>query len=91
MGYATVARGELMAWQNVGRTREAQLRAVLAEHARDWHLVVKEYLDCLEAAERAGDLRATRYFAAKLVAAYSAIGFSDKAARYRELEVLATR
>ena len=79
-----------MAWQNIVGAREAQLRAVLAEHACDWHLVVKEYLDCLEAAERAGDLRATRYFAAKLVAAYSAIGFIDKAARYRELGALAT-
>lgn len=79
-----------MAWQNIVGAREAQLRAVLAEHAGDWHLVVKEYLGCLEAAERAGDLRATRYFAAKLVAAYSAIGFSDKAARYRELGALAT-
>lgn len=79
-----------MAWQNIVGAREAQLRAVLAEHACDWHLVVKEYLGCLEAAERAGDLRATRYFAAKLVGAYSAIGFSDKAARYRELEALAT-
>ncbi len=80
-----------MAWLDVVGTREAQLRAVLAEHARDWHLVVKEYLDCLEAAERAEDLRATRYFAEKLVAAYSAIGFSDKAARYRELGALAER
>ena len=79
-----------MAWQSIVGAREAQLRAVLAEHACDWHLVVKEYLDCLEAAERAGDLRATRYFAAKLVAAYSAIGLTDKAARYRELEALAT-
>ncbi len=78
-----------MAWQNVVGTREAQLRGVLAEHACDWHLVVKEYLGCLEAAERAGDLRATRYFAEKLVVAYSAIGFSDKAARYRELGALA--
>ena len=69
--------------------REAHLRAVLAEHASDWHLVVKEYLFCLEAAQRAGDMRATRFFAAKLATAYSAIGFAEKAARYRDIWALA--
>jgi len=80
-----------MAWQkNIIGAREAHLRAVLAEYARDWHVVVKEYLVCLEAAERAEDVRAMRFFAARLVTAYSAIGFAEKAARYRELEALAT-
>lgn len=79
-----------MAWRgNIIGVREAHLRAVLAEVAADWHVAVKEYLLCLEAAEGAGDVRATRFFAAKLVAAYGAMGFSDKAARYRELEALA--
>jgi hypothetical protein len=80
----------MMAWrQAIREAREAHLRAVLAEHASDWHLAVKDYLFCLEAAEAAGDVRATRFFAAKLVAAYSAMGFAEKAARYRELEALA--
>lgn len=79
-----------MAWQtSIIGAREAHLRAVLAEHASDWHVAIKEYLFCLEAAEGAGDMRATRFFAAKLVSAYSAIGFNEKAARYRELETLA--
>lgn len=79
-----------MAWQQaIIVAREAHLRAVLAEHASEWHLVVKDYLLCLEAAKAAEDVRATRFFAGKLVAAYSAMGFADKAAHYRELEALA--
>lgn len=79
-----------MAWrENIIDVREAHLRAVLAECGADWHLAVKDYLLCLEAAEGVGDVRAMRFFAAKLVSSYSAMGFSDKAARYRELETLA--
>lgn len=78
-----------MAWQKgIVAVREAHLRAVLAECAADWPIAVKEYLFCLEAAEGAGDARALRFFAAKLGAAYSAMGFREKADRYRELEVL---
>jgi hypothetical protein len=79
-----------MAWQtSIIGAREAHLRAVLAEHASDWHVAIKEYLFCLEAAERAGDVRAARFFTARLVSAYSAIGFDEKAARYREIGALA--
>lgn len=79
-----------MAWEHsIVTVREAHLRATLAECAADWHVAVKEYLVCLEAAEHAHDLRATRFFASRLVASYSAMGFADKAARYRELEALA--
>lgn len=68
-----------MNWQaDITKTREAHLRAVLAEYARDWHLVIRDYLYCLEAAERAGDVRAVGFFAAKLAAAYRAIGLGRK-------------
>lgn len=79
-----------MAWYgDIVKAREAHLRATLAEYRGDWHLVVRDYLICLEAAERAEDLRATRFFAGKLVAAYTAIGLNDKARRYRDLAALA--
>lgn len=82
--------GCILSW---GRTiigvREAHLRAIVAEYAADWPIAVKEYLLCLEAAEHAADLRATRFFATKLARAYSAMGFSDKARRYLELVALA--
>lgn len=75
-----------MSWQvDIIETREAHLRAVLAECACDWHLVVRDYLGCLETAERAGDGRAVRFFAAKLVTAYSAIGLTEKAHFYSEI------
>ena len=62
-----------MRWQgDIIETREAHLRAVLAECACDWHLAIRDYLGCLEAAQRADDLRATQFFAAKLVTAYTA-------------------
>ena len=74
-----------MGWQGeITKTRELHLRAVLAEHTHDWHLVIRDYLNCLEAAERARDGRATRFFAAKLVTAYGAIGLCDKALCYQE-------
>ncbi len=79
-----------MNWQaDITKTREAHLRAVLAEYARDWHLVIRDYLYCLEAAERAGDVRAVGFFAAKLAAAYRAIGLGEKAQRYGELAAAA--
>ena len=79
-----------MAWYgDIVMAREAHLRAALAEYRGEWHLVVRDYLICLEAAERAEDHRATCFFAAKLVTAYTAIGFHDKAERYRELAGLA--
>lgn len=79
-----------MAWYgDIVMAREAHLRAALAEYRGDWHLVVRDYLICFEAAERAEDSRATRFFAAKLVVAYTAIGMADKAACYRERAALA--
>lgn len=77
-----------MAWQSLTEVREAHLRALFAERSAHWHLVIKDYLFCLEAAERAQDIRATRFFAAKLASAYEAIGLGHKAAQYRELEGL---
>lgn len=75
-----------MAWKDdIIQTREAHLRAVFAERAHDWHLVIRDYLVCLEAAERAGDGRAVRFFAAKLVTAYNAIGLTEKAHVYGEI------
>ncbi len=75
-----------MTWQNdIIEAREAHLRAVLAERSNDWHLVIRDYLVCLEAAERAGDGRAVRFFAAKLVTAYRAIGLAEKAHVYGEI------
>ena len=81
-----------MDWQaDITETREAHLRAVLAEYARDWHLVIRDYLYCLEAAERAGDVRAVGFFAAKLAAAYRATGLGEKARSYGELAALAQK
>ena len=75
-----------MGWQvSIVQIREAHLQAVFAERSGDWHLVVRDYLVCLEAAERAGDGRAVRFFAAKLVTAYEAIGLPEKAHIYGDI------
>lgn len=82
--------GPGVAWgKQITRVREAHLRARCAELGANWHVAVQEYLFCLEAAERAHDLRATCFFAAKLAGAYGAMGFTDKAERYLELVELA--
>jgi len=78
-----------MAWHYpITDVREAHLRALLAEKAADWHLVVKDVLFCLQAAQDAEDERAVRFFAAKLATAYEAMGFTEKAAHYHELGTL---
>ncbi len=52
-----------MTWLSITDVREAHLRALFAERSAHWHLVIKDYLYCLEAAERAQDVRAVRFFA----------------------------
>jgi hypothetical protein len=79
-----------MRWSFLTEVRHAHLRARLAERSAEWHLVIKEYLFCLEAAERAQDVRAIRFFALQLSQAYSAIGMLHKAERYRELGAVPT-
>ena len=82
--------GLILAWgQSIIEVREAHLRAQCAEIAGDWHIAVQCYLFCLEAAERAHDLRGTCFFASRLAEAYTAMGFSEKADSYRELVALA--
>lgn len=76
-----------MTWLSITDVREAHLRALFAERSAHWHLVIKDYLYCLEAAERAQDVRAVRFFADKLASAYDTIGLPHKAAHYRELGV----
>ena len=79
-----------MAWEEtIIQVREMHLRARCAELSADYHIAVNEYLRCLEAAEVAADLRATWFFAAKLAQVYGAMGFADKATRYRELVAFA--
>ena len=63
--------------------RYAHLRAVLAEEGAQWHVVVQHCLYCFEEARGAGDERAVRFFAAKLVTAYQQMGERHKAAFYR--------
>jgi hypothetical protein len=79
-----------MGWSCLTEVRHAHLRARFAERSAEWHLVIKEYLFCLEAAERAQDVRAIRFFALQLAHAYSAIGMPHKAGRYRELGAVPT-
>lgn len=82
--------GLILAWgQLIIEVREARLRAQCAEIAGDWHVAVQEYLFCLEAAERAQDLKGTCFFASRLANAYTAMGFAEKADRYLELVALA--
>lgn len=79
-----------MAWQSTTEVREAHLRALFAERSAHWHLVVRDYLYCLEAAEGAQDAKAVQFFAAKLASAYETIGLPHKAAYYRELQTPST-
>ncbi|EYB69425.1 hypothetical protein DEIPH_ctg008orf0163 [Deinococcus phoenicis] len=50
-----------------------------------YHLAVLYYRECLEAAERREDCRATQFFALKLAACYDQMGFAAKAAHFRAL------
>lgn len=59
-----------------------------AEHAAlgaQYHLAVRHYRDCLEAAERREDCRAVEFFALRLAACYEQMGLTDKARQFRAL------
>lgn len=59
-----------------------------AEHAAreaQYHLAVKHYRECLEAAERREDSQATEFFALKLAECYGFMGLREKAAQFSAL------
>jgi hypothetical protein len=65
--------------------RISHCRAEHAEGGAQYHLAVRHYRDCLEAAERREDARATQFFALKLAACYDQMGFTEKADEFRAL------
>ncbi len=67
------------------------MRAQCAELGGELHRAVQGYLFCLEASESARDLSATCFFAEKLATIYTAMGFPEKAQRYRALVDLAAQ
>ena len=75
-----------MNWhQSIHEVRRAHLRASKAELAREWHMATHHYLYCYEQSRVARDIRAIRFFAAKLSGAYRAMGLASKASYYRSL------
>ena len=75
-----------MSWRDpIIEVRQAHIRAVVAEHASQWHLMAQHYLYCLERATEADDARAIRFFAAKLSVAYAKMDMPHKATYYRNL------
>ena len=75
-----------MDWQqSINDVRRAHLRASQAELAREWHMATHHYLFCFEQSQVARDMRAVRFFAAKLSGAYRAMGLTSKASYYRSL------
>lgn len=65
--------------------RMSHCRAEHAAQAAQYHLAVMHYRECLEAAERREDSRATEFFALKLAECYGAMGLGEKASHFHAL------
>ena len=65
--------------------RISHCRAEQAAKDRMYHLAVMHYRDCLDAAERRQDARATEFFALQLARCYEHMQLRDKAAQFRAL------
>ncbi|MFC3831414.1 MULTISPECIES: hypothetical protein [Deinococcus] len=73
------------AQRDIVSLRMSHCRAEHAAAEARYHLAVLHYRECLESAEQREDLRATRFFAARLAECYAAMDLSDKAAQFQAL------
>ena len=65
--------------------RMSHCRAQHAAEQAQYHLAVRYYRECLEAAERREDCRAMEFFALRLCECYESMGMLDKARHFRAM------
>ncbi|MFC4639921.1 hypothetical protein [Deinococcus hohokamensis] len=65
--------------------RMSHCRAQHAAAQAQYHLAVRHYRECLEAAERREDCQAMEFFALRLAECYALMGFGEKARHFQAL------